>query len=88
MSCVVYGVQRDCSGKAGCTTGLTAEQHLLKCGGGGAIVGEPHFDVAVDDAAAVLVLVLVRGIVRFLLVLGRSSTCMHSDSRFLVAAIS
>jgi len=47
---------RDCSGKAAHTTGFTAEQHLLQCGGGGT-VGEVQFGVAIDVAAAVLVLV-------------------------------
>jgi hypothetical protein len=51
---VLHGVQRDCSGKAGHTTGFTGEQHLLKCGGGG-IVGELIFGVVFDWAAAVLV---------------------------------
>ena len=78
MSCVLHGVQRDCSGKAAHTTGFTAEQHLLQCGGGGAIVGEVHFGVAIDGAAAVLVLVRDERVLTFLNV-----DCLCLSSTFL-----
>ena len=78
---MLHGVQRDCSGKAGCTTGLTGEQHLLQCGGGGGIVGELRFDVAFDGAAAVLVLVR-EGVLTFLNV-----DCLCLSSTFLLRAL-
>ena len=80
MSCVLHGVQRDCSGKAAHTTGFTAEQHLLQCGGGGT-VGEVQFGVAIDVAAAVLV--LVREMVLTFLNVG----CLCLSSTFLVGAL-